>query len=480
MSLATLSPGRTWGFYLGGNWITDRDSEPVLSPFDQSVIAAVPNATPADLERAITAAVSAFELTRKMSSYERQQILRKISAAITARREELAQTMSREAGKPIKAARVEVDRAAFTFDLAAEESTRLTGEWLPLDQQPASRGRYGILRRFAIGPIAAITPFNFPLNLVAHKVAPAIACGCTVVLKPAPQTPFSALLLAELIHRAGWPEGALSILPMSNETAAPLITDDRLKLLSFTGSGAVGWKLKQQAGKKRVVLELGGNAGVIIHSDADLAYAAARCIVGGFSYQGQSCISVQRIFVHRAVFQQFVEVLVAGVNQLSTGDPADERTDVGPLIRLSDAERVESWINEAVASGARVLTGGRRRGSLIEPTVLVNTSRDMRVSCMEVFAPLVLCEPYDDFADAVRRVNDSQFGLQAGVFTRDAQLIDYAYQELQVGGVIAGDVPTWRLDNMPYGGWKDSGLGREGVRYSIEEMTERKLLVMAT
>src|SRR5579884_4260220 len=228
MSLATLSPGRTWGFYLGGNWITDRDSEPVLSPFDQSVIAAVPNATPADLERAITAAVSAFELTRKMSSYERQQILRKISAAITARREELAQTMSREAGKPIKAARVEVDRAAFTFDLAAEESTRLTGEWLPLDQQPASRGRYGILRRFAIGPIAAITPFNFPLNLVAHKVAPAIACGCTVVLKPAPQTPFSALLLAELIHRAGWPEGALSILPMSNETAAPLITDDRL------------------------------------------------------------------------------------------------------------------------------------------------------------------------------------------------------------------------------------------------------------
>lgn len=478
MAPTTLSPSRTQAFYLAGKWIGDRDAEPILSPYDQSVIAEVPNATPDDLEHAISAAVRAFEQTRRMSSYERQRILRTVSEAIHNRREELAQTMCQEAGKPIKAARAEVDRAVFTFELAAEESTRITGEWLPLDQLPASKGRYGILRRFPLGPIAAITPFNFPLNLVAHKVAPAIACGCTVVLKPAPQTPLSALLLAEAIHEAGLPEGALSILPMTNDTAAALVTDDRLKLLSFTGSGAVGWKLKQRAGKKRVALELGGNAGVIIHSDADLNHAAERCVVGGFSYQGQSCISVQRIFVQSGVFDAFVDRLVAGVKKLKTGDPAEESTDVGPLIRASDAERVESWINEAVSAGARVLTGGRRQGGIIEPTVLVNTTHKMRVSCMEVFAPLVICELYDDFADAVRRVNDSQFGLQAGVFTHDAKLIDYAYEELQVGGVIAGDVPTWRIDNMPYGGWKDSGLGREGLKYAIEEMTERKLLVM--
>jgi acyl-CoA reductase-like NAD-dependent aldehyde dehydrogenase len=266
---------------------------------------------------------------------------------------------------------------------------------------------------------------------------------------------------------------------MSNDTASALVSDDRLKLLSFTGSAAVGWKLKQQAGKKRVVLELGGNAGVIIHSDADLTHAAERCVVGGFSYQGQSCISVQRIYVHRPVFERFVDLLVARVKKLKTGDPADELTDVGPLIRPSDAERVESWIDEAVSAGARVLTGGKRHGSIVEPTVLVNTTHEMRVSCMEVFAPLVICEPYDDFGDAVRRVNDTQFGLQAGLFTRDATLIEHAYEELQVGGVIAGDVPTWRIDNMPYGGWKDSGLGREGLKYAIEEMTERKLLVMA-
>ena len=479
MAPTVLSPTHIQGFYLAGKWIAAREVERIRSPYDQSVIAEVPNASSDDLEHAIAAAVRAFEQTRKMSSYERQRILRGVSEAIRNRREDLAQTMCQEAGKPIKAARAEVDRAAFTFELAAEESTRITGEWLPLDQQPASKGRYGILRRFPLGPIAAITPFNFPLNLVAHKVAPAIACGCTVVLKPAPQTPLCALLLAELIQEAGLPEGALSILPMTNDTAAALITDDRLKLLSFTGSGAVGWKLKQQAGKKRVALELGGNAGVIVHSDADLAHAAERCIVGGFSYQGQSCISVQRIYVHRSVFDRFVELLVAGVKKLKTGDPADESTDVGPLIRASDAERVESWIKEAVSAGARVLTGGRHHGSIVQPTVLVNTTREMRVSCMEVFAPLVICEPYDDFADAIRRVNDSQFGLQAGIFTHDAKLIDYAYEELQVGGVIAGDVPTWRIDNMPYGGWKDSGLGREGIKYAIEEMTERKLLVMA-
>lgn len=474
-----LTASRTRGFFLTGEFISNGEAQPVRSPYDQSVIAEVSNARAEDLEQAIAASVTAFEMTRKLSSYERQAILRKVAQAVSVRRDELARVISQEAGKPMKAARAEAERCIFTFELGAEESTRITGEWLPLDQQAASRGRYGIVRRFPIGPIAAITPFNFPLNLVAHKVAPAIACGCTVVLKPAPQTPLSALLLAEIIHEAGWPAGALSVLPMSNETAAALVRDDRLKMLSFTGSADVGWALKQHAGKKRVVLELGGNAGVIIHNDADLELAASRCVVGGFSYQGQSCISVQRIYIHRSVFDRFVELLVAGVKKLKTGDPVDEQTDIGPLIRASDAERVETWIAEAVKAGARVLTGGKRHGSIIEPTVMVNTSHEMKVSCMEVFAPLVICEPYDEFADAVRRVNDSQFGLQAGLFTRDAKLIEYAFEELQVGGVIAGDVPTWRLDNMPYGGWKDSGLGREGVRYAIEEMTERKLLVMA-
>src|SRR5947208_1650082 len=328
------------GYFIDGRWIEDGATSEIKSPYDRSRVGIVSLAGPRQIEAAIAASVRAFEITRKTPAFERQNILRKISATIANRREQFARTMALEAGKPIKTARAEIDRAVFTFAVAAEEACRIGGEYIPLDLQEFTAGRWGIVRRFPVGPIAAITPFNFPLNLVAHKVAPAIACGCTAVLKPAPQTPLSALLLAELIHEAGWPEGALSILPMTNEVAAPLITDDRLKLLSFTGSGAVGWKVKQQAGKKRVVLELGGNAGVIIHSDADLAHAAERCVVGGFSYQGQSCISVQRIYVHRSVFDRFVDLLVAGVKKLKTGDPAAELTDVGPLIRPSDADRV--------------------------------------------------------------------------------------------------------------------------------------------
>ena len=335
-----------------------------------------------------------------------------------------------------------------------------------------------MVKRFPLGPIAGITPFNFPLNLVAHKVAPAIAAGCTMVIKPAPQTPLTALLLADVVQQAGWPDGALNVLPLSNEDAALLVTDDRLKMISFTGSAAVGWDIKRRAGKKKVILELGGNAGVIVHSDADVAFAAERCVAGGFGYAGQTCISVQRILVERSVYSKFTDLLVAGVKKLSCGDPLQETTDVGPLIRESDAVRASDWVQEAVRGGARLLAGGQRKGSILEPTVLTGTRPEMKVNCQEIFAPVVTVEPYEQFDEAVKAINRSPYGLQAGIFTRDAKLLFNAFEELEVGGVIGGDVPAFRIDHMPYGGVKDSGLGREGLRYAIEEMTEPKLLVM--
>jgi glyceraldehyde-3-phosphate dehydrogenase (NADP+) len=298
------------------------------------------------------------------------------------------------------------------------------------------------------------------------------------VIKPAPQTPLSALLLAEAVQQAGWPDGGLNVLPLSNEDAGLLVSDDRLKMISFTGSAPVGWLIKKNAGKKKVVLELGGNAGVIVHSDADLAYAADRCVAGGFAYAGQTCISVQRILVERSVFGKFTDLLLEGVKKLKTGDPLQESTDLGPLIRESDAVRAAEWVQEAIRAGARLLTGGQRRGSVMEPTVLTGTRPDMKVNCQEIFAPVVTVEAYDDFHQAVRQINNSPYGLQAGIFVRDAKLLFNAYEELEVGGVMAGDIPTFRIDHMPYGGIKDSGLGREGLRYAIEEMTEPKLLVM--
>jgi acyl-CoA reductase-like NAD-dependent aldehyde dehydrogenase len=478
MLQTTESPARRIGFLLDGRWLCEGEAFDVLAPYDGRVVATTFRATPAHLNAAIEAAARAFETARKLPSCERQRVLRAVAEGIAARREEIARTLALEAAKPIKAARAEVERAIFTFSIAAEESTRIYGEWLPLDLQAAAVGRWGLVRRFPIGPIASITPFNFPLNLVAHKLAPAIAAGCTVVHKPAPQTPICSLLLGEIIQAAGWPAGGLNVLPLSNDDAGPLVTDDRLKVLSFTGSAAVGWELKKKAGKKRVTLELGGNAGVIVHHDADLAYAAERCVQGGFAYAGQVCIAVQRIFVQRNAWEKFLAEFVPRAQKLKVGNPLDETTDVGPMISEAAARRAAKWVEEAVAAGAKILCGGNRRGALFEPTVLTSTAPDQRVNCEEIFAPVVTVEPYEDFAEAVRRVNDSAFGLQAGVFTRDAKLLFEAYDELQVGGVIVGDVPTFRIDHMPYGGMKDSGLGREGLRYAIEEMTERKLLVV--
>jgi len=466
------------GYLIGGKWASRGDVVEIRSPYDGAAVGAVHLTPKEDVEAAIEAAVSAFEVTKKLGSYQRKAVLQKISTRLENLREEFARSIALESGKPIKTARAEVDRAIFTFAVAAEEATRIGGEYLPLDWQEFTAGRWGIEKRFPIGPIAAITPFNFPLNLVAHKVAPAIAAGCSMVLKPAPQTPLTALMLAEVVAEAGWPAGALNVLPMSNEQAALIVSDDRLKMLSFTGSAAVGWQLKAKSGKKRVVLELGGNAGVIIHSDADVDYAVERCVSAGFSYAGQSCISVQRILVHRPVYERFLESFVARVKKLKTGDPLDESTDVGPLIREQDAARAVNWIERAIQSGAKLLIGGSRNGPVVEPTVLTNTTPAMDVNCEEVFAPVKTVEPYDDFGAAIRQINDSPYGLQAGVFTNDVRLLFRAYNELEVGGVIAGDVPTFRIDHMPYGGVKDSGLGREGLRYAIEEMTEPKLLVM--
>ena len=478
MAQMTATPVSTQGFFVDGRWIEEGDPVEIRAPYDGSVIASVFQGRREHAEAAIGAAVKAFGTTRRLPAFERQRVLRRVSENITERKQEFARTMAQEAGKPIKAARTEVERAIFTFNVAAEESTRIYGEYLPLDWQEFTAGRWGIVRRFPLGPIAGITPFNFPLNLVAHKVAPAIAAGCPLVLKPAPQTPLTALLLAEAVQQAGWPDGGLNVLPLSNDDAGLLVTDERIKLISFTGSAAVGWQIKRNCGKKKVVLELGGNAGVIVHSDADLAYAADRCVAGGFAYAGQTCISVQRILVERSAFAKFTDLLLEGVKKLKTGDPLDDSTDLGPLIRESDAVRASDWIQEAVRGGARLLCGGQRRGPVLEPTVLTGTRPEMKVNCQEIFAPVVTVEAYDDFNQALKQINNSPYGLQAGLFTRDAKLIFNAYEELEVGGLIAGDVPAFRIDHMPYGGVKDSGLGREGLRYAIEEMTEPKLLVM--
>ncbi|MGO9127358.1 MAG: aldehyde dehydrogenase family protein [Terriglobales bacterium] len=478
MTQMTATPVATQGFLVDGKWIEEGDPVEIRAPYDRSVIGRVFQGRREHAEAAIAAAVKAFGTTRRLPAFERQRMLRRVAQGLTQRKEELAHTLAQEAGKPIKAARTEVERSIFTFTVAAEESTRIYGEYLPLDWQEFTVGRWGIVKRFPLGPIAGITPFNFPLNLVAHKVAPAIAAGCTLVIKPAPQTPFTALLLAEVVQQAGWPDGALNVLPLSNEDAGLLVTDERLKMISFTGSAAVGWDIKRRAGKKKVLLELGGNAAVIVHSDADVAFAAERCVTGGFMYAGQTCISVQRILVERSVYGKFTDALLSGVKKLKSGDPLQDSTDVGPLIRESDAIRAVEWIQEAVGGGARVLMGGQRRGSMLEPTVLTGTRPDMKVNCQEIFAPVVTIEPYDDFYDAIRQINRSPYGLQTGLFTRDAKLLFNAYEELEVGAVIAGDVPTFRIDHMPYGGVKDSGIGREGLRYAIEEMTEPRLLVM--
>jgi glyceraldehyde-3-phosphate dehydrogenase (NADP+) len=469
---------REFKFLIDGQWKTSAQSVEIRSPFNGEVVGVTWLAAPGDVESAITAATRAFRDTRRMPVHQRASILERIVEALKAQREELARLITLEAAKPIRTARAEVNRAIGTFTDALEECKRIRGEWLPLDLDAASEGSSALVRRFPIGPVTAITPFNFPLNLVGHKVAPALACGNTMLLKPAPQAPLSALNLARIVQESGAPTGQLNAFFCANDLAQTLVIDERIKMLSFTGSAAIGWMLKQKSGKKRVALELGGNAAVVIHSDADLDRAAERCAYGGFTHAGQSCISVQRAFVHQSVFDAFAGKFLQRVRQLKVGDPLNEETDLGPMISQREAERAESWIAEAVAGGAKVLVGGQRDCAVLQPTVLTNTRPDMKVCREEVFAPLVVLESYQDFSDAIARVNDSSYGLQAGIFIGDLKAVFQAYADLDVGGVIWNDVPTYRGDPMPYGGVKDSGLGREGVRYAIEEMTEQKVLVL--
>ncbi len=461
---------------VGGRQQLTGDVIEVRSPYDQSLVGLVHRAGPEEIEQAIAAAVKAFRTTRRLPTWKRSDILEKISNGIHLRREELSRTVALEAGKPIKSARIEVDRAAFIFKVAAEETRRIYGEIVPLDWLPGTEGREGHVYRVPLGPVAGITPFNFPLTLVAHKVAPALAAGDPIIIRPASQTPLSALKIGEIILESGWPEGGFSVVPCTIQTASPLVEDDRIRLLTFTGSPAVGWKLKSRANRKRVTLELGGNAGVIVHHDADLNYAAERVTWGGFSYAGQSCISVQRVYVHDHVYEAFQKALLSSVTNLKVGDPLDETTDVGPVIDQGAAERVEAWVNEARQGGADVLTGGTRNGNLWQPTVLANLDPAMKVSCQEVFAPLVGLYRYSDVRKAIAAVDNSDFGLQAGLFTKDLSVIRAAFEGIEVGGLNVNDVSTFRIDHMPYGGVRSSGTGREGLRYAIEEMSELKLL----
>ncbi len=455
--MATATSVTPHPILLAGRWVDSPDVLEIADPAREAIAGATYTATPEQYDEAVEAAVRAFAATRRMPAYERSAILRTISARIKDRREELGRLLTLEAGKPIRDSLIEVDRASLTFRLAAEEAERIGGELMPLDLTVAGKGRTAITRRFPIGPIAGISPFNFPLNLAAHKVAPAIASGNPIVLKPPSKDPLVMLAVGEIIAEAGLPEGAVSILPMTRELGDRMVEDERFKLLTFTGSPSVGWRMKARAGKKKVVLELGGNAGVIVDQSADLDWAVKRVLVGAFAYAGQVCISVQRMFVHEAIWEPFMERFVAGVAGLRLGDPLDPETDLGPMVDGAAAARTQRWVDEAVALGGRLLAGGRADGTFFPPTILVDTPVTAQVCSNEAFAPLVVAFPFGDFDDAVGQVNDSMFGLQTGVFTNDLRHAWTAFEDLDVGGVIVNDIPTYRADHMPYGGVKDSG-----------------------
>ncbi len=430
------------------------------------------------IDEAISWAVKATEPMRKLPAYRRAEVLHHCVNRFQEQFEDLAYSLCIEAGKPIRDARGEVTRLIDTFRIAAEEAVRCTGEYLPLDISPRAGGTEALWKRVPVGPCSFISPFNFPLNLAAHKMAPAIAVGCPFILKPASWTPIGALIIAEILAETDLPKGAFSVLPVPRAGAALFTTDERLKLISFTGSPEVGWELKAGAGRKKVVLELGGNAGCIVDEGTDIEYAADRITFGAFYQSGQSCISVQRVFAHRSLFDKLVESLIQRAEALKTGDPTREETSLGPLISEEDAARVESWVNEAAAHGARVLCGGKRNGAFYEATWLTNVNPRDKVSDREIFGPVAVIHPFTDFKQAVAAVNDSEYGLQAGVFTKNMDHAWYAWNELEVGGVVINDIPSFRVDSMPYGGVKQSGLGREGVRYAMEEMTEMRLMVI--
>lgn len=452
----------------------------IRSPYDGSVVGHAPLASAPAVDAAIAAAVRAFETTRRLPTHARVAVLDRAARILERRSEEFARRMALEGGKPIRYARGEVARAVVTFDLAASECRRFGGEVLPIDLEPRAEGRLCLTTRVPRGPVAAISPFNFPLNLIVHKVAPAIAVGAPVVLKPPPQCPLTAFELASVLAEAGLPGGALGVVHCPPEIAQKIVEDERMRVVSFTGSDAVGWKLKSVAGKKQVLLELGGNAPCIVDETADLDVAMEKIVAGAWAHAGQVCVKVQRVYVHAASFERFLEEFVRRTRDVPCGDPLDERTIVGPLIEPRHVERVLAWIREAVEGGATLHCGGTAEGSVVRPAILTGTLPTMRVCREEVFGPVTVVERFATFDEAIAACNASRFGLQAGVFTRDLGRALRAYGELEYGGVMINDVPTFRVDNFPYGGTKDSGFGREGVRYAMEEMTEPKVLVMGS
>lgn len=478
---------RTAGLFIAGKRPESPESREIRSPFTGEIVARCPQASAEQLERALAAADEAFRGFRRLSRHARSRLLAAMAAGLSARREEIAGVIVAEAGKPWTLADAEVGRAITSFTIASEEAKRLGGEVVPVDIDPAGRAYEPAVSRWVPrGPVLAIAPFNFPLNLVAHKVAPALAVGAPVLLKPPPQAPGASHILSEIFEKAAAeasdareqvPLAALQVVNAANEVIAAAVTDPRIRILSFTGSDKVGWLLQGKAIRKKVILELGGNAAVIVARDADLARAAARCAFGGFAYAGQICISVQRILVQKDVAAKFTELFLAEVEKLGVGDPALKTTVVGPIIDAGQADRIMSWIEEAKRDGAKVLAGGGRSGGVIEPTVLRGVKPEAKLSCEEAFGPIVIVDEFEAFEDALAAVNRSRFGLQAGLFTDSTANVRAASEELEVGGIIVNEVPTFRADNMPYGGVKDSGLGREGIRYTMEEYCERRTVV---
>jgi glyceraldehyde-3-phosphate dehydrogenase (NADP+) len=465
--------------FVAGTWMSKGDVIEVRAPGDGHLIGTTYEATSEMVDAAIEGGLAVQETLRSRAPYERSAILRRVSELISERLELLASLLSAEAGKPIKDARTEIERSALTFRVAAEEAERIGGEVLDLGINKASRGRLGITRRFPAGLVAGITPFNLPVSLSAHKLAPAMAVGCPIVLKVPSNAPLAMLEVAKIIDEAGAPAGAVSIMAMSIAVGDQLVTDERFKVLSFTGSPRVGWSMKERAGKKRTLLELGGNAGVLIDAGANLEWAASRCATGAFKYAGQTCISVQRVYVHTDAYDEFLELFVAATKMLRLGDPAAEDTDIGPVINETSARRVRDLIEDATSQGGRIILGDAGEGNFIPPTILIDVPASSAVCREEAFGPVVIVERVESFVNGLAQINDSTFGLQAGVFTADVTKAFDAFNSLEVGGVIINDSPTYRVDHMPYGGVKDSGLGREGVRYAMDEMSEVRLLVFA-
>src|SRR3954469_11267562 len=473
-----MALAHTYPLYLANEAKQPNADLAVTDKYTGEVAFRVAMADAATIDAGIAAAVEAAEPMARMAAYERQNVLAHCVTRFQERFDELAMALCIEAGKPIRDARGEVGRLIDTFRIAAEESVRITGEVQPLDISPRAKGYQGLWKRVPIGPCSFVSPFNFPLNLAAHKIAPALAVGCPFVMKPASRTPLGAIIMGEVLAETNLPRGAFSILPAHREGADLFTTDDRLKLLSFTGSPSVGWELKAKAGRKKVVLELGGNAAVVVDHDADLDDAVERIIFGAFYQSGQSCIGVQRIIIHADIYDELRDRLVARAGNLVAGDPHDRNTFIGPMISDGEARRLDNWIREAVEKGARLLCGGKRDGAMLEASLLEEVDRSTSLYREEAFGPVAILSKFTNFAAAIEEVNDSKFGLQAGIFTRDLYKVLDAWDRLDVGGVVVGDVPSYRVDNMPYGGVKDSGLGREGVRFAMEDMTEIRNLVI--